>query len=258
MTIPSISGNGDFSDKIHINNNLPNINQNNLAPQTQLPIPPQQVSSDTGGTNTLNSVLPQPPVSADDAKLHDNSADKLGPGEVKTDKALKEEKEYSINQFRLDYNNLLKTKVMPIVSSYESERKKRLTMALIADILIGLCAAYILFFVDGRGAGNLFWALIAAIIAVWAYIKKTFEKKIKKLVMPTLMQAIPGFYWQEASAVDRKSTRLNSSHQINSYAVFCLKKKKTAWLERKGRGRRATNRKGSGMQVVSPLCSFFF
>src|SRR5258708_23005972 len=25
---------------------------------------------------------------------------------------------------------------------------------------------------------------------------------------------------------DRKSTRLNSSHQINSYAVFCLKKKK--------------------------------
>src|SRR5258708_19083157 len=28
------------------------------------------------------------------------------------------------------------------------------------------------------------------------------------------------------AAVDRKSTRLNSSHQIISYAVFCLKKKK--------------------------------
>src|SRR5258708_32963348 len=28
-------------------------------------------------------------------------------------------------------------------------------------------------------------------------------------------------------AGDRKSTRLNSSHQIISYAVFCLKKKKT-------------------------------
>src|SRR6266446_8425437 len=26
---------------------------------------------------------------------------------------------------------------------------------------------------------------------------------------------------------DRKSTRLNSSHLVNSYAVFCLKKKKT-------------------------------
>src|SRR5258708_20278845 len=29
---------------------------------------------------------------------------------------------------------------------------------------------------------------------------------------------------------DRKSTRLNSSHQIISYAVFCLKKKKTREL----------------------------
>src|SRR5438552_4774968 len=28
--------------------------------------------------------------------------------------------------------------------------------------------------------------------------------------------------------IDRKSTRLNSSHQIISYAVFCLKKKKKA------------------------------
>src|SRR5258708_29351236 len=28
-------------------------------------------------------------------------------------------------------------------------------------------------------------------------------------------------------SLDRKSTRLNSSHQIISYAVFCLKKKKT-------------------------------
>src|SRR5207244_12894008 len=28
-----------------------------------------------------------------------------------------------------------------------------------------------------------------------------------------------------AVSVDRKSTRLNSSHQIISYAVFCLKKK---------------------------------
>src|SRR5947207_13674284 len=28
-------------------------------------------------------------------------------------------------------------------------------------------------------------------------------------------------------ARDRKSTRLNSSHTVNSYAVFCLKKKKS-------------------------------
>src|SRR2546426_9269500 len=37
-------------------------------------------------------------------------------------------------------------------------------------------------------------------------------------------------YWLYAvfncGAVDRKSTRLNSSHLVISYAVFCLKKKK--------------------------------
>src|SRR5258708_25386205 len=32
--------------------------------------------------------------------------------------------------------------------------------------------------------------------------------------------------WRATRTSDRKSTRLNSSHQIISYAVFCLKKKK--------------------------------
>src|SRR3712207_7704445 len=34
-----------------------------------------------------------------------------------------------------------------------------------------------------------------------------------------------------ATVVDRKSTRLNSSHANISYAVFCLKKKKTKLIE---------------------------
>src|SRR5215467_9959109 len=39
---------------------------------------------------------------------------------------------------------------------------------------------------------------------------------------------------------DRKSTRLNSSHLVTSYAVFCLKKKKRT--ERHGTGRMAAAR----------------
>src|SRR5258708_39129929 len=35
-----------------------------------------------------------------------------------------------------------------------------------------------------------------------------------------------GYQVNMAERIDRKSTRLNSSHQIISYAVFCLKKKK--------------------------------
>src|SRR5258707_11512886 len=39
---------------------------------------------------------------------------------------------------------------------------------------------------------------------------------------PAAMVALPGL----CSHLDRKSTRLNSSHANISYAVFCLKKKK--------------------------------
>src|SRR5258708_11708609 len=38
-------------------------------------------------------------------------------------------------------------------------------------------------------------------------------------IPPSLLRSI-------SQGLDRKSTRLNSSHQIISYAVFCLKKKK--------------------------------
>src|SRR5256885_1324622 len=39
----------------------------------------------------------------------------------------------------------------------------------------------------------------------------------------TVFNCISGFY-QPSSGSDRKSTRLNSSHLVISYAVFCLKK----------------------------------
>src|SRR5947207_8229931 len=42
-----------------------------------------------------------------------------------------------------------------------------------------------------------------------------------------------------AGSVDRKSTRLNSSHTVISYAVFCLKKKKKLYSPRRAtHGRR--------------------
>src|SRR5256885_8535209 len=36
-----------------------------------------------------------------------------------------------------------------------------------------------------------------------------------------------GEFLRQAAGIDRKSTRLNSSHLVISYAVFCLKQKKT-------------------------------
>src|SRR5258708_20553777 len=42
----------------------------------------------------------------------------------------------------------------------------------------------------------------------------------------TIKAALP-----TCAKIDRKSTRLNSSHQIISYAVFCLKKKKITKID---------------------------
>src|SRR5699024_11732347 len=50
------------------------------------------------------------------------------------------------------------------------------------------------------------------------------------LVFPRLLSSAAIFVFLSASAwtwIDRKSTRLNSSHVSISYAVFCLKKKNT-------------------------------
>src|SRR5258708_26988720 len=41
------------------------------------------------------------------------------------------------------------------------------------------------------------------------------------------VSSLSAFYGGLLVALDRKSTRLNSSHQIISYAGFCFKKKKT-------------------------------
>src|SRR2546422_2072763 len=42
------------------------------------------------------------------------------------------------------------------------------------------------------------------------------------------LQTATGERWLPSFYLDRKSTRLNSSHGYISYAVFCLKKKKTS------------------------------
>src|SRR5690242_21289563 len=49
----------------------------------------------------------------------------------------------------------------------------------------------------------------------------------------TTLSMIAGALAPDAGRIDRKSTRLNSSHMSISYAVFCLKKKKIRTLSRR-------------------------
>src|SRR3712207_8143958 len=50
-------------------------------------------------------------------------------------------------------------------------------------------------------------------------------------VKQRMAERIPLGRYGEPEEVDRKSTRLNSSHANISYAVFCLKKKTNTWYK---------------------------
>ena len=59
--------------------------------------------------------------------------------------------------------------------------------------------------------------------------KKSFNYKTLDSSMEKLKSQYESSLQEQVSAlreIDRKSTRLNSSHALISYAVFCLKKKK--------------------------------
>src|SRR5207244_8529366 len=69
--------------------------------------------------------------------------------------------------------------------------------------------------------------------ACWLRSGRLFDRAVE--VESLLVADVEHFHGDQVLAVecaaqqllDRKSTRLNSSHQIISYAVFCLKQKKT-------------------------------
>src|SRR5256885_7579890 len=63
-----------------------------------------------------------------------------------------------------------------------------------------------------------------AALALYAAEHRVAET-LQRSLLPQL-PTIPGLEVAARYLADRKSTRLNSSHLVISYAVFCLKKKK--------------------------------
>src|SRR5258708_18606177 len=62
--------------------------------------------------------------------------------------------------------------------------------------------------------------LLLRLVAFCAWVPAKTHEAFRHVAMQRLTLA------KGCCKTDRKSTRLNSSHQIISYAVFCLKKKK--------------------------------
>src|SRR2546427_3646041 len=71
---------------------------------------------------------------------------------------------------------------------------------------------------EGRPVEVAPWRL--ALVMVMQYIEGLTDRQAADAVRRCMD-------WKYALSLDRKSTRLNSSHSQISYAVFCLKKKKT-------------------------------
>src|SRR2546422_6576137 len=62
-----------------------------------------------------------------------------------------------------------------------------------------------------------------------------YETTVRDVAQPVWDKARAGIEKSLAKFVDRKSTRLNSSHGYISYAVFCLKKKNKQTKDRVSR-----------------------
>src|SRR2546426_7998135 len=71
------------------------------------------------------------------------------------------------------------------------------------------------------------WSWILQTVWGWIWSGPTWIVDWQALVFRTVV--FGDSFWQIVGKVllDRKSTRLNSSHLVISYAVFCLKKKKS-------------------------------
>src|SRR2546430_7528359 len=66
-----------------------------------------------------------------------------------------------------------------------------------------------------------------------AEFRQFAELLVKSMESEPDAVSIGSLYYSDSGPQDRKSTRLNSSHSQISYAVFCLKKKKTDQHERR-------------------------
>src|SRR3712207_7411551 len=67
--------------------------------------------------------------------------------------------------------------------------------------------------------------LFRSVGRIWTFLDITLTRQLQQRVEETAAALTLEVEWR--TAADRKSTRLNSSHANISYAVFCLKKKKT-------------------------------
>src|SRR5438552_9085513 len=89
---------------------------------------------------------------------------------------------------------------------------------------------YYSFFFNDTATTEIYTLSLHDALPISAPVRPRLRPRAPRRVSESRWRAGVGPAWEFRQPVvcprDRKSTRLNSSHQIISYAVFCLKKKK--------------------------------
>src|SRR5712675_3133326 len=92
-------------------------------------------------------------------------------------------------------------------------------LILLAFVVLFVCFFRSFFFFNDTATTEIYTLSLHDALPIFLLLSQRDRLPVPGLPFTSL---IPGFQQQ-----DRKSTRLNSSHGYISYAVFCLKKKKT-------------------------------
>src|SRR5256885_15137219 len=91
---------------------------------------------------------------------------------------------------------------------------------------VAVCAFHLLLEPAAQGVVGVA-AVVAQLLGVALDLAAAHRYELVGSVVVQLLLAVVCLHLRDAVAAgDRKSTRLNSSHLVISYAVFCLKKKK--------------------------------
>src|SRR5256885_3473341 len=118
---------------------------------------------------------------------------------------------------------------MPPVLSVESVRKSFGGVAAVNDVSLALEPGRIYGLIGPNGSGKTtLFNCITGLERLDAGRVSFRGERIDGLKPWQIARRGIGRTFQIIRVLDRKSTRLNSSHLVISYAVFCLKKKKDA------------------------------
>lgn len=192
MTIPSLGGSGKPNFK-PISDALPKPMNVDL-PSTEINLAPNE------GDIHLQD-MPKPIEPTEPNKPTDATSGQMEPTQSFGNDTASPNEEYSIKDFKRDYQKLLYEKVMPVLATFEGERKKKYIIALASASVLGILAFLVFFFVNSDQSGKIVGALITGAVAIWVAIKKNFEKKVKIQIMPILMQSFHNFNWLQSSLI---------------------------------------------------------